>query len=73
MVAAAQLMLAELTELRRVASPPALTLRPAIGAEVTILTGFDRAAQSIVAGRRATEAARDQLREHAARDDVSRP
>jgi hypothetical protein len=68
MVAAAQLMLAELTELRRLAAPPALTLRPAIGAEVTILTGFDRAAQSIVAGRRAAEAALDELRGLAARD-----
>lgn len=68
MVAAAQLMLAELTELRRAASPPALTLRPAIGAEVTILTGFDRAAQSIVAGRRAAEEALDSLRALAARE-----
>jgi len=35
---------------------------------VTILTGFDRAAQSIVAGRRAAEEALDSLRALAARE-----
>ncbi len=63
LVAAAQLMIAELTELRRALSPPALTLRPLIPAEVTIIAGFDRAPETIAAGRQAAIAELPRLRE----------
>jgi NTE family protein len=63
LITAAQLMIAELTELRRLASPPALTLRPAISPEVTLVAGFHLASETIAAGRRAAVAELEQLRE----------
>lgn len=51
------LMIAEMTALRLQAFPPDLIIRPDLPADVTLLTGFDRAGKIIEAGRAAMEVA----------------
>jgi NTE family protein len=58
----AMIAIAELTELRLRANPPALVLRPEIPSEIAILSGFDAAEEVIAAGRRAAEGRVEELR-----------
>ena len=57
------LMVSELTEAKLARAKPDLVLRPELPPEVTILTGFSRAAELMAAGEAAAEAALPRLRE----------
>jgi predicted acylesterase/phospholipase RssA len=51
------IMIAEITEYRLRVCPPQVIIRPEIPVNVTLLTGFERAAEVIAAGEAAADAA----------------
>jgi NTE family protein len=57
------IMIAEITEYRLKLCPPQIIIRPEIPARVTLLTGFERAADVIAAGEAAAALAIDAIKE----------
>lgn len=56
------IMIAALTENRLREYPPDLLIRPALPSNVTLLSGFNRAAEIVAAGEAAAEAALPDIR-----------
>jgi NTE family protein len=57
------IMIAEITEYRLKLCPPDVIIRPQINNRVTLLSGFERAAEIIAAGEAAAEAALPEIKE----------